>query len=87
MHTDEYEISLARELNVCKKTAEKIKKSLARLEQKHNMKTEVFLETYMRCGASLQNGDSSEWVRQHEALRKWETLGMQYEELLRKMKV
>ncbi len=87
MHTDEYEISLTRELKVCKKTVEKIKKKLAGLERRHGMKTEVFMENYMRCGADLQNDDSPEWMRQHEELRKWETLEMQYAELLRKMKV
>jgi hypothetical protein len=34
MHTDEYEISLYRELAVCKNTIRRIKKSLGILERK-----------------------------------------------------
>lgn len=49
MHADEFEISLARELRVCKNTINKIKKSLDRLERKHNETTQIFIEE-LRCG-------------------------------------
>ncbi len=87
MHTDEYEISLTRELRVCEKTAEKIRKKLAVLEAKYKMKTEVFIETHERCALASQNDDFAEWSIQYEALRKWETLATQYAKLLREMKI
>ena len=44
VHTDEFEISLSRELNVCKNTIQRTQKSLGLLEQKHNKITAVFIE-------------------------------------------
>ncbi len=46
MHTDEYEISLSRELGVCKSSIKKIKKFFAIMERKHGKTTAQFVEEY-----------------------------------------
>ncbi len=87
MHTDEYEISLARELNVCEKKIAEIKKTLLHLEQKYNIKAEVLAEKFPYGKISEQDAGLTAWVKESEALKEWETLRDQYAELLRKMKV
>ncbi len=46
MHTDEFEISLFRELKVCGNTIKRIRKTLDLMEQKHGKTTEAFIEEY-----------------------------------------
>ncbi len=87
MHTDEYEISLRRELNACEKQLTKIRKALAHFEKKYEMRTEVLAVEYGGGSLKGQKDDLSAWMSEYEALKKWETLRDQYAELLRKMKV
>jgi hypothetical protein len=88
VHIDEFEISLTRELNVCKSTITKIRKSLAILEQKHNKTTEVFLEELVSgrlAGHPEFNDDYNAWQVSYESLKRWENLERQYREMVRKM--
>jgi hypothetical protein len=87
MHTDEYEISLRRELNACEKQLTRIRKRLSYFEKKYEMRTEVFVVEYGGGSLNGQKADLSAWIREYEALKKWETLRDQYAELLRKMKI
>ncbi|MGE5300921.1 MAG: hypothetical protein ACM3MB_08155 [Acidobacteriota bacterium] len=87
MHTDEYEISLARELNACEKKIAKIKKTLLHLEKKYNIKAEVLADKFPDGNISEQDAGLIACVKESEALKKWEALRDQYAELLRKMKV
>ncbi len=87
MHTDEYEISLRRELNACEKQLTKIKKRLAHFEKKYDMETGVFVAEFRCGGVEGQKDDLGVWMKEYEVLKKWETLRDQYAELLRKMKV
>jgi hypothetical protein len=87
VHTDEYEISLSRELHVCEKKIEKIAKTLAGMETKYGMKTEVFAVEFSHGNISGQKDDYKGWLREYEALKKWEVLRDQYAELLRMMKI
>ena len=90
VHTDEFEISLFRELNVCKNTIQRIQNSLGILEQKHNKTTAVFIE-------ELQSGrladhpefknDYDAWQSSYESLKRWEELEQQYQKAFRKMKI
>jgi hypothetical protein len=43
-HTDEFELSLSRALNVCKNTVQRTQKSPGLLEQQHNKIIAVFIE-------------------------------------------
>lgn len=89
MHTDEYEISLYRELAVCKNTIQRIKKSLGILERKHNKTTETFIAEY-RSGELTQHpefkDDYEAWQSSYDSLRRWEELEKQYQDAYRIMK-
>ena len=89
MHTDEYEISLNRELAVCKNTIQRIKKSLGILERKHNKTTEAFIAEY-RSGKLTQHpefkDDYEAWQSSYDSLKRWEELEKQYKDAYRLMK-
>lgn len=87
MHTDEYEISLLRELNVCEKKIKKIKKVLAGMETKYGMKTEVFTAGFNCEKITEEKADYKIWIKEYEDLRKWEVLRDQYASLLSMMKI
>jgi hypothetical protein len=87
---DEYEISLSRELNVCKNTIQRIQKSLGILERKHNKTTEVFIQELQNnklTGHPEYKEDYDAWQSSYESLKRWEELKRQYEEAFRKMKI
>ena len=56
MHTDEYELSLSRELSVCRNTIKRIHKTLELLEQKHKRTTEAFMEEVTHGQAAGRSG-------------------------------
>jgi hypothetical protein len=87
---DEYEISLARELNLCKNTIQRIQKSLSILERKHNKTTGVFiqelLDNKLKDHPEFKE-DYDAWQSSYESLKKWQELERQYQEAFRKMKI
>ncbi len=90
MHTDEFEISLSREIKVCENTIKRIEKTLSLLEQKHHKTTEAFLEEY-RNGA-LQNDpdhadDYTVWSDSVASLEQWRELERGYREQFKNMKI
>ncbi len=87
MHTDEYEISLLRELNICEKKVAKIKKILLHLEQKYNINTKVPPDKFPNCEISGQDEGLIAWMKEFEALKQWETLRDEYAAQLKKMKI
>jgi hypothetical protein len=90
MHTDEFEISLSRELSVCKSTIQRIKQSLGILERKHNKTTEMFIDE-LRSNKLPDNPDYKDdyeaWRSSYESLKRWEELERQYQEAFRMMKI
>ena len=87
MHTDEYEISLSRELAVCKSTIKKIKEFFALMERKHGKTTAQFVEEYDSGKLTDNPEDYTAWRNNYESLKTWEDLQRQYEELFRMMKI
>jgi len=87
MHTDEYEISLSRELAVCKKTIRKLQKSLHILERKYTTTTDQFVEACRSNGFSSQDKDFINWISNYEALSKWEQRKREFEEIFHRMKI
>lgn len=87
MHTDEYEISLSRELDVCKKKVDVLMKKLSRRENNFNVSTEELI-TYADHGET-PSGDKDfiAWMDDYYALRKWQSTLQQYEELFLQMKI
>ncbi len=90
MHTDEFEISLFRELKVCGNAIKRIEKFLDMMERKHKKTTESFIEEYRR-GALDKEGafqdDYRVWESSYESLRQWQNLERQYQEQFRIMKI
>ncbi len=90
MHTDEFEISLSRELKVCENTIQRIKKTLDMMEQKHQKTTEAFIAEYTS-GKMLVGPDCGDdfraWETSYGSLKKWQDLERQYQEQFRVMKI
>lgn len=87
MHTDEYEISLSRELAVCKSTMKKIKEFFAIMERKHNKTTAQFVDEYDSGKLTNDPGDYRIWRDNYASLKNWEELERQYQEIYVKMKI
>jgi hypothetical protein len=86
MHTDEYEIALARELKVCESAIRKSTRFLASMSTKYGLETESFIEQY-NSGVLGKSREFITWADSYKALQEWETRRKQYEELLRTMKI
>ena len=81
MHTDEYEISIAREISLCRKIIGRLKINLAAMEKRYGIATEEFLrspEIYERGGGRGQ--DFERWRDDHEELRERVRMLRNYEE-------
>ncbi len=90
MHTDEFEISLSRELKVCGNTILRIKKTLGLMERKHRKTTETFIEEYKSGKPPADPGFRDEyraWAASYESLKEWQRLERQYQEQYRIMKI
>ncbi len=87
MHTDEYEISLHRELAVCKNAIKRIKEFFAIMERKHGRTTAQFVAEYDSGKLTGNQEDFGPWRENYESLKKWEDLLLQYEEMFRLMKI
>ena len=84
MHTDEYEISLARELAVCERYVRASREFLRRMEARHGMSTDELLAR--RRTVSLPAGVLRDWRDAHEMHRRWSTTRDEYRALLGGMK-
>ena len=87
MHTDEYEISLSRELDVCDGRIREIRRFLAVIEKRYSPDTEMFVQEFRDGRLTGHADDFTLWIDNHEALKRWEALKRQYEGLLKRMKI
>ncbi|MHB9074280.1 MAG: hypothetical protein ACYC6G_12225 [Desulfobaccales bacterium] len=85
MHTDEYEISLGREIAFCRKMLRQLKDSLERREKQCGMTTEAFLQTLEEGCLSGQHPIQS-WSQEYQELRYWQKMLTEYEEALESLK-
>ena len=85
MHTDEYGITLSREVHICDQKLKEIRRFLIKMENQYDLKTKIFVEEY-RKGERRNSKDFSEWYEQYEALLRWKSLKEQYDELYRMMR-
>ncbi|MBF0497966.1 MAG: hypothetical protein HQK58_15550, partial [Deltaproteobacteria bacterium] len=70
MHTDEYEISIGREISLCRRVVKQLTKALDDREKKHGMTTEAFLLTSEQGQPGKQKRDFRKWRDDHEELQK-----------------
>ena len=87
MHTDEYEISLSREIDVCRKKVSTLKNKLSCMEKKFNMSTGEFVKDFNEAKIDTHNNDFVSWFNDQDALVKWQKSLKQYEELFFSMKI
>jgi hypothetical protein len=80
MHTDEYEISLNREIGVCRSKVASAKKELARLEKAYGLQTQQFVDG--KAGVSaIPEKESARWREAAATLSVWSARLREYEEL------
>ena len=85
MHTDEYEISIGREISLCRKLIRRLKSSIQKREKRYGISTEGFLEGMNQERLAETNQDFLKWSRDYHDLRSWERMRGQYEEELKKL--
>ena len=87
MHTDEYEKSLLREVEVCRNRLERLKAALLRMERRYGMTTEAFVMASREGAAPVPEKDGAEWIESHEAKVVWEKRLREFEARVSLMKV
>jgi hypothetical protein len=81
MHTDEYEISLGREIAWCRKVIRRLQEALAKREQQHGMTTAAFLQALEEGGLSEKHPIQS-WSQEYQELQYWQKILTEYEAAL-----
>jgi hypothetical protein len=87
MDTDEYEISLSRELDVCKGAIRTLQKRLQKMEARYGIGTGKFLEEYRDGRFPRESKDAQEWIGFYKALGHWEKRQEEFEEIFRRMRI
>lgn len=87
MHTDEYEISLAREVEVCRREIRRTLGELGSFEKRYGIETEEFMKRFNSGSLDAKNGEFTRWVDGYRRLRRWEDRLEEYEELFRALKI
>ena len=87
MHTDEYGISLSREIDVCRGIIRKAEKTLSAMEGKYRLSTEEFIEGFRSGKLTGSNEDYTTWINAHETLCRWNEKMREYQKILRSMKI
>ncbi len=85
MHTDEFEISIGREIAFCRKMTRRLKDSLERREKQGAMTAEEFLQALEDRSLSEQPL-IQEWNRDYQELQYWQKMLTEYEEALERLK-
>lgn len=86
MHTDEYEISLGREINHCRKRVEKLTRSLREREKKYGMTTDEFLLAYREGQLAQDSREFGKWKEEAKEFESWSRHLKEYEEAYRMLK-
>jgi hypothetical protein len=81
MHTDEYEISLGREIALCRKMIRRLQAGLERRERQGGMTTEAFLQA-LEEGCLSEQHPAQGWKQEYQELQYWQKTLAQYEEAL-----
>jgi hypothetical protein len=85
MHTDEYEISLGREIKLCRKRVRRLKESLERREKQCGMTTAAFLQA-LEEGGLPEQPSSQNWSKEYQELQYWQKLLSEYEAAMESLK-
>ncbi len=86
MHTDEYEISIGREVSMCRRRIGKLGKAIRKMEERYAMTTEALLDAYEQGRLDGPNPDHLKWIKDHRELLLWTKMLKDYEDALRGLK-
>jgi hypothetical protein len=86
VHTDEYEISLSREIDVCRSRIRTIRKELSKMQQKYGITTAQFLDDLKNAAGKISDDDAAKWAVNCEALNVWQDKQADFEALYLRMK-
>jgi len=87
MHTDEYEISIAREVNHCQQVVKKTRSRLDERKQKFGMEYPEACIAVADGELTLQAKELAAWQDDFEALPQWEQRLEEYREALAVMRI
>jgi hypothetical protein len=85
MHTDEYEISLGREIAFCRKRVRQLQDSLERQAKQSGMTTAAFLQALEEGCLSAQHPRQTR-NQEYQELQYWQKSLTEYEEALQSLK-
>jgi hypothetical protein len=87
MHTDEYEISINRELNHCRQVVDKTRAALEQWQEKYGMTYDEAIEAITKGQLSISAQELARWHDDVEALPQWEQRLEEYREALAVMRI
>nr|WP_321468036.1 hypothetical protein [uncultured Desulfobulbus sp.] len=87
MHTDEYEISINRELNHCISVVKKTRSNLEQLQQKYGMEFEQAVIAAGENRLRISAKDLAKWQDDSAALPRWEQRLQEYRVALSTMRI
>ncbi len=85
MHTDEYEISLGREIALCRKRVRRLQEALARRERQCGMTTAAFLQA-LEVGGLPDEQPMQSFYQEYQELLYWQKMLTEYEEARESLK-
>jgi hypothetical protein len=86
VHTDEYEISIQREMILCGKAIKRLGNAINSREKQYGMKTEALLLLLEQDRPTKQNDDFLSWREDHMELQVWRKRLRDYEDALEMVK-
>jgi hypothetical protein len=86
MHTDEYEISIGREIALCRKMVRQLKDSLERREKQCGMTPAAFQKA-LEGGCLSEQHAAQGWNQEYQELQYWQKMLTEYEEALESLKL
>lgn len=87
MHTDEYEISITREINHCQRVVKKTQEKLTRFERLYGLTYPVAAAAVMEGLLTINARELGEWQEEYEALPVWEQRLAEYRQALTVMRI
>lgn len=78
MQTDEYEISISREIKICKGFIDKLSAKIIGFEEKHGIKTSN--ELFQMPSPHVPSNELQKWQQTYEALKDWQQKLIDYKE-------
>lgn len=87
MHTDEYEISLTREINVCKSLIKQTQDKLDLRRQQFNMDLQQAIQAAADGIQNIDKQELADWRDDFAALSQWRQRLEEYREALASMRI